>query len=93
MSILSLSHGQAFVERGFSSSKWILGGNRESLLMESFKTQNTIKETCEKYNGADKYTSRLAQEKREKNQEERRKRVLLLKGKREKKLRLLGRGK
>jgi hypothetical protein len=54
MSILSLSHGQAFVERGFSSSKWILGGNRVSLSMESFKAQKTMKETCEKYNGAEK---------------------------------------
>ena len=35
-------------------SKWILGGNRVSLSMESFKAQKTMKETCEKYNGAEK---------------------------------------
>ena len=50
MSTLSLNHGQAFVARGFSSSKW----NREILSMEIFRAQKSTKKTCEKYDGAEK---------------------------------------
>ncbi len=49
---LSLSHGQAFVERGFNTTKWILKGNRGSLSMESFTAQKSMKDLCEKYGGA-----------------------------------------
>lgn len=52
MMCLSLSNSQGFVERGFGTSKWILGGNRCSLSLESFKAQKVLKDTCEKYGGA-----------------------------------------
>ena len=51
-SALLLSHGQAFVERGFNTSKWILKGNRGSMTMESFTAQKRMKDICEKYSGA-----------------------------------------
>ena len=51
-SALLLSHGQAFVERGFNTTKWILKGNRGSLSMESFTAQKRMKDVCEKYGGA-----------------------------------------
>ena len=51
-SALSLSHGQAFVERGFNTTKWILKGNRGSLSMESFTAQKRMKDVCQKYGGA-----------------------------------------
>ena len=51
-SALLLSHGQAFVERGFNTTKWILKGNRGSLSMESFIAQKRMKDIFKKYGGA-----------------------------------------
>ena len=51
-SALSLSHGQAFVERGFNTTKWISKGNRGNMSMESFTAQKRMKDVCEKYGGA-----------------------------------------
>ena len=51
-SALSLSHGQAFVERGFNTTKWILKGNRGNMSMECFTAQKRMKDVCEKYGGA-----------------------------------------